>query len=692
MRKGRGIRALFLLFTLFLVSAQPVLARVPNDPYFNDQWYLGKISAPGAWNETVGGNKGIIVAVLDTAIDLRHPDLSDNVYVNTNEIAGNGIDDDKNGFIDDVKGWDFVDNDADVSPDAESVASEENDISLAHGTFIAGIIGAETNNNVGYAGIVWNARVMPLRILNEEGGGTETAAARAVDYAVKNGAKVINLSFAGDHAGAAFKNSIRRAYEAGVVVVAALGNSARDVNVTPVYPACLQSETADWVIGVSATDINDEETYFTNFGDDCADLSAPGEDIFGLRFGDNGGDSLSGSQISWSGTSAASPMVAGAAALLLSLYPSLSPSDVRVALKLSVDPIVVGPSGRGALGVGRLNIERALSVAASIAKTAPEPVPQEEETADDFVDDDSFTQTAHLSYVAVGANKGSAPWVKVYKANGEPYAEFLAYGEGFLGGISVAVQDLDNDGIPEIITGTGDGGGPHVRVFTAFGALRSQFFAYDEASRHGVRVAVADTDGDHEFEIVTAVGAGVSNDVITWTPEGKEKSRFTASGFDLNAPLTATAGDVDDDYESEMIVAALKGTPRIAIYQHDGKPLVDFLAYAPNMGLGMSLDVGDFDHDQRDEIVVSPLYGAPGHIRIFNKIGALFGEFFITEQSSRAGARVSVTDINVDGTDDIVIIPAGEKGEVKVFGADGELLSIVGSNLIPSNGAALGAW
>lgn len=678
---------------VFVSSTFPAaLARQPNDTFFDRQWYLQLINAGIAWDTAVGDGS-VIVAVLDTGVDLDHPDLSDNLWKNTKEIAGNGVDDDKNGFIDDVDGWDFVNGDNSPVPQGAVANVDASSLALSHGTLIAGIIAAETDNDLGYAGINWHARVMPLRILNEEGGGGEEAAIDAIHYAVKNGARVINLSFVGDSASSALSQAVADAYHAGVVIVAALGNDGKDVNSSPVYPACFRSETEDWVIGVTATDELDDETEFTNFGNACADLSAPGVNIEGLTLSD-GGEGLTGEQFAWDGTSAASPMVAGTAALILSAFPGMTPDQVRTAIKLSVDPVHETVSAKGSLGVGRLNIARALSVAEAIAGTPPQQgvVPPSAEPVKPPPGSGGLTGDAALSYIVLGAAPGEPPLVRVYQADGTPYAEFMAFAPAFLGGVRVTLADLDDDGTPEVIASAGKGGGPQVRIFSAKGVHIRSFFAFDEKSRQGVSVAVGDIDGDFFPDLVAVVGAGVSNDAVVFGIDGVERFRFPVTGFVVGTPLTATVADVDDDYDKEIVLAPLSGEPRVAVYDNDGRPLVDFLAYAPTMTAGVTVSSGDFDGDERDEIVTAPRAPGGPQIRIFNKIGALWGQFFADSETMRNGAVAAVTDIDVDGRDDIVTAPEHGAGDVRIYTPRGSLMGTLGKELVGTLGTSLGAW
>ena len=684
-----------VFITIFFPSL--VFAQTPNDSQYSDLWYLPHISAPEAWDITTGSSD-VVVAVLDTGIAFDHPDLAANVWENTGETADNGKDDDGNGFIDDVHGWDFVDDDEIAEPVLEGSSDPS---AQSHGSVVAGIIGAVGDNDEGYTGVAWNVQIMSLRILDENGTGTESDAASAITYAVENGADVINLSFAGNESHATLRSAVQNAYNRGVVIVAALGNDGRNVNSDPVYPACLRSHTVDWVIGVTATNSSDEGSNFTNYGSDCADIAAPGEGIFGLGYTEDSSEARDSELYigPWDGTSMASPIVAGAAALLKSYYPTISVDNVRSALKLSVDP-AYPTSGSGSLGAGRLNIARALEVAAALVGAQPETTDEEasdpetdttDTSTDETSDETSDFEGTQDSYMVLGARAGSAPWVNVWRADGVAYASFLAFGESFTGGVQVAVDDLNDDNSIEVVATPGVGGGPQVRVFTVSGALINDFFAYDESSRQGVSATLGDVTGDGVEEIVTAVGAGVSNDVIVFDQDGTELSRFTVEGFQEGTRFVVSVADVDNDWEKEIIIAAQNKEPRIAIYNSDVTRLVDFLAYASTMDAGLTLSSGDFDGDARDEIAVGPLTGGAGHVRIFNYIGALWKEFFITEVTDGGGANIAVADIDVDGQWDIVTAPHGHAGSVQVWTPDGTFMGEI-KDIVPEAGTWMGAW
>lgn len=671
-----------------------VLAQTPDDPGYTQQWYLGVIGAPEAWESTTGSSS-ILVAVLDTGIDLDHEDIVENLWTNPKEIANNDIDDDRNGFVDDVHGWDFIDGDNDPSP--EVFTEEDFDVG-SHGTLIAGEIGAVGNNGFGVTGVAWNVSILPVRMLGADGSGTGYDAATAIRYAVEQGAKVINLSFAGNDPNTALQNAVRDAYEQGVVVVAALGNDARDTDRDPVYPACLRTTDDDWVIGVTAVTEQNLGADFTNYGVICADLAAPGTSIIGLSYQDDTDGFEQAYTGLWSGTSMASPLVAGAAALLFSEYPTLSAGDVRNILKLSVDPVRATGYPSGGLGAGRLNVVRALELAASYApedSSTDDADAVEEEESGSTDEDNEVTKPSvetpedilQYSFVAFGAPAGVLPEVDVYRANGTQYARFQAYTSNFSGGVRVATINNEGANIPRIVTAAGETGGPHIRVFTAFGAVAHEFFAYSKDSSHGVNISIGDMNDDGIDDIVTSVGSGVSQDIVTWSESGVELSRFTASLFPASSPLSVATVDYDDDTAEEIAVTGvIDGVARVALYDADGTYLVDFTPYDGKSDVNVSRV--DLDGDYYDDIAVSALSGT-NDIRVFTKIGALRGSKTLTSQAL-IGNRIIGADLDLDGSQDLVVSENRNAGLVTLLSSD--LDTIIGTFTAPSFASSAGAY
>jgi subtilisin family serine protease len=295
-------RAALLLAALPLLAAGSAQARTPNDPLAKLQGNLRQIAAPQGWDVARGG--AVTVAVVDSGVDLRHPDLRANLWRNPGEIPGNGIDDDGNGIVDDVHGADFVDGDGEPQD------------RHGHGTHVAGVLGARGGNGIGLAGVAWRVRLMAVRVLDADNAGSTETVARGIDYAVAGGARVVNVSVNSDVDDPALDAALSRAERAGVLVVASAGNLGRDLGRVPSFPVC--SPHAN-VLGVGTA------ASFANFGGGCVDVQAPGVGVVGTRLG--------GGYERRDGTSAAAPQVAGAAAVLLARNPRLTVGELTGALR-----------------------------------------------------------------------------------------------------------------------------------------------------------------------------------------------------------------------------------------------------------------------------------------------------------------------------------------------------------------------
>ncbi|MDD5071901.1 MAG: S8 family serine peptidase, partial [Patescibacteria group bacterium] len=487
------------------------ISSIPNDAYYGNQWYLEKIKAPAAW-EYANQSPNVVIAIIDSGIQINHPDLAGNIWRNTNEIPGNGIDDDKNGFIDDVNGWDFINNTPDPSPKFEEGFTEAG---ILHGTIVAGIAGAVGNNGMGITGITWKTSIMPLRVLNDKGEGRTSEVVRAIDYAVNNGADIINLSFVGFGYSQSLHEAIKRAYNAGIVIVAAAGNEqgegdGYDLDRTPMYPVCHDGNNGEnMIIGVAATDTLDQKTNFSSHGFKCVDIAAPGVSIFSTTVYEPGRAQFNKYYNGyWSGTSMATPMVAAAVALIEEVNPKLTRHEVVNIILNSADNISrLNPGFLGQLGKGRLNIASAIEKA--IEELKKEKV--------------KILAAPFSNYISQ---------TKITDYNGVAEKEFFSYGENFRGGVNVAAGDINGNGVDEIIVGAGPGGGPHVRIFNSEGLVLGQFFAYDKNFRGGVNVAAGDINGDGVDEIIVGAGPGGGPQVRIFDAKGRGESQFFA--YDKN--------------------------------------------------------------------------------------------------------------------------------------------------------------
>ncbi len=343
-----------------------VQAKVPNDSdYLKQQKMWQQIGAETAWDYSVG-SKQVTVAIIDTGADIWHDDLKVNIWTNPYEIPDNGYDDDGNGLIDDIHGWNFIEASNDVRTSVLDTRDDKE--AIRHGTIIAGLIGALGDNGKNGTGLNWKVKIMPLRAMASDGSGSYEHVAMAVQYAIENKVDVISLSFVGKSDDVYLKQILREAYDKGIVVVAAAGNDQRSGNgnlsTTRHYPVCMDSDSADnWIIGVSAVDENDRLSKFANYGS-CVDLVAPGQNIYSTeRYAPAYGyDKEFGGP--WQGTSFAVPLVAGSAALIKSVRPDWSAKEIiNSLLKNSDDIQSTNPDFINEIGFGRLNIGKSVIAA-----------------------------------------------------------------------------------------------------------------------------------------------------------------------------------------------------------------------------------------------------------------------------------------------------------------------------------------
>jgi len=557
-----------------------------------------------------------------------------------------------------VHGWDFVNNTNDPQPKFQDGFNEAG---IMHGTIVAGIIAAAGNNGKGISGITWNAKIMSLKALDDSGEGKTSDVIRAIDYAINNKASIINLSFVGLDYSRGLYEAITRAYNAGVIVVAAAGNEESggqgyNLDQTPMYPACDDGEN-NMVIGVAATDALDQKAAFSSYGSHCVDIAAPGVGFYSTAvFAPT--EELNNTYFDqyyegyWSGTSMATPVVAGVLALLEGENPGAKAQQIKDILLATADDISgLNTKYAGKLGQGRVNAFRAVTLAEREKQDASEKI-------------------------LLAPASGDSGQVKEVQADDTLIKKFSAYAAG---GVNLASGDVDGDNKIEIITAPAAGATGEVKIFDASGILKNHFYAYAKNFKGGIKIAVGDFDGDGKDEIITAPGSGVKADIKIFDNQGKLKNQFTAYDNKFLGGASLAVGDVDGDGKVEIVTAPGAGlAPQVKIFSAAGKLKLQFLAYDKNFHNGVNITVADISGGaaaHQEEIVTAPGKGGGPQIKIFDSAGKLQYQFFAYDQSFHGGVNLAAGDVNGDGLAEIITgMGPGGTPHVRVFNSTGIIL------------------
>ena len=333
---------------------------VAADPLAAKQWAHAKIHSSEAWAIS-RGSSSVIVAVIDSGIDISHPDLAPNLWVNPGEIAANGLDDDANGLVDDIHGWNFAAGTPNILAD---------DSPSFHGTHVAGTVGAAGNNGIGISGHAQEVRLLTIKFLKSTGSGNSSDAIRGIDYAIRAGAKIISNSWGSRNYSQALAQAIRRAERAGVLFVAAAGNNGTSNDKTAFYPANYPGTN---VISVGASTKSDTMASFSNYGQGKVHIAAPGHQIYSTKNG-------TGYQ-TMSGTSMATPLISGVLATMAAARPGPNFAQIKGALLSTVD---AKPAYQGrVMWQGRVNAQAALSLVSALPVGWEPPAPPEAMPFDD---------------------------------------------------------------------------------------------------------------------------------------------------------------------------------------------------------------------------------------------------------------------------------------------------------------------
>jgi len=680
----------------------------PNDPEFPDQYAHQLIQMSDAWDISTGSHD-ILVAVLDTGVDVNHPDLKDNIWINKGEIPNNDIDDDNNGYIDDVSGWNFEEDNNDVIPEAGWYGVE------GHGTQVSGVIAAVGDNKEGVCGVNWKSSIMALRLSIYV---TSAEVAAALDYAAANGAHVANMSFGSNEFGPEgdpiVKTAIDNAFAQGVLLVASAGN---EDSAEPLYPAAYYN-----VMAVASTNGEDIKTGHSSFGS-WVDITAPGTDIVTTD--------LNNEYIATAGTSFSGPYVVAVGALVLAHKPELTHVELRAILENTTDPVYYGDMDpvQGYIGTGRVNAYQALIAADQRHPLGEIVEPMQQQTFAPDGNDITLTLFVHgdsyqLEYRSFGQDEWSelSDGSSLVDPNGLVHLVFANPGAGAfelrlnvttdgavhtdrkIFGIELAAEkapwplpeipddpeewadvsymgsplclDIDGDGRNEIVEASMTLSddyylGGTISIWkddgTALGGWPAPLGGGLWDSMVASGLAVGDIDGDGDYEIV------VVDDYSVMATALHVESGQTVDGdwpvevgsywyaYIIGSPVLA---DLDGDGDSEIIVALdeeSRESDGLFAIQGDGT----FLWQRRYTSEG-SISVADFDGDGDVEIALCG-YG-PGITRVYTFILDHNGQQI---KRWRGGSKkgTAIADLDADGQPELVFCTEDSVMAVHVDGS-----------------------
>lgn len=485
-------------FGLGILMASNALAAVapkliPDDTFYDRQWGMDYVRAPEAWAQinnqqssvgTLGrgttGTRDVVVAQIDGGMDFSHPDLKGVLWTNPEEWL-NGKDDDEDGLVDDVHGWNFVNDSSDIRPIKSMLYMNG---SFEHGTAVASLIAGRGNDNIGMAGIAWKAKIMPLVILDATGSGETDRLVEAIRYAVAHKADIISLSLEGDADDPAVKMAIQEATAQGVLVVIAAGNSGVNLDNQPVYPTCDQGAAGQSVLVVAAIEENGARNHSTNFGQ-CVNISAPGSNMVAAKptYDEKGNTKDVSGYGLWDGTSMAVPLVSGAAALLKAQHPDWTGEQLAARILATVQPFRKGVEAVG-LGKGILDVGTAVTPA-QVTKYGP--------------------------WQLLAANPGQIPFIRLTDEGGKLIYSFYAGNQSDKRGLRASFIHWDEDRLPDVLVAAqGDESGAW-RVYRRDGVLLAAGRVSqdsDDKIKGGLLLATQDLNAQNREEALLTESTG----------------------------------------------------------------------------------------------------------------------------------------------------------------------------------------
>lgn len=705
----------------------------PNDSQYDLQWNLAAMNMPGAWEaDTIeplyGGDPKVVVAVLDTGVAYENyqsyvlaPDLQNTtIWTNQAEVAGDGIDNDGNGYIDDVKGWDFINSDAHPNDD------------FGHGTHVTSVIAASTNNSIATAGIAFNVMIMPLKVLDNTGNGNTQTIAQAIGYAVKNGANIINLSLGGTEADPIMEQAVKDALAAEVQIVAAVGNEgAAVVN----YPARYVG-----VMAVGAVQYDNTRTDYSNVGPGIQ-LMAPGGNVDLDQNGDGQPDGIPGQTCAnlsctefgtyfYSGTSQAAAHVAGVAALLAACG---APPGQLLGLMTSTATDLGPPGYDEEYGAGLVNAQAALA-AAGCQSSAPTGVgvmsAKSTATAKNELVSNrpypyrqpwfSWTGTTDVVYQLRWGQVGQTPTisqqtattfqptvsktgiyrleVNVVAADGQTSGVitfiYRYRPPRLLVGLTGATVIFDQNFKEQSVITTSTGsllsamGGPlklngsdriiiapaqvgnWLKIYTSKGTLEKTLYPFGKKYTQGVNATLALSRNQSPLIVATmATGSGE----LKWLAEDGTLYRRTIVSRSITAGLRVAAADVNGDGEDEAIIAESKGS-RIWIYDRRGKRLATAQPLGKSYAGGWSVGQADVTRDGIADAIFLPRTARdqPPVYVWSSSTGKMFSRTLAGSFTTET--QISGGDINGDGLDEFVTLETSGVAKLTAWTTRGRLL------------------
>lgn len=698
---------------------------LPNDPDYPLQWNLSNINMPAAWDAQRGGDSRIVVAVLDTGLAFETyqnfrpaPDLAQtNIWTNPAEIAGDGLDNDHDGLVDDVHGWNFVDGNA--HPDDNN----------GHGTHIAGIISSSTDNSLAIAGIAFKTTMMPLKVLDGAGDGTTATIAAAINYAVAHGANIINLSLGGNNDDPVLHQAIQQAVAQGVLVIGAAGNTG-DGTVT--YPARYPE-----VISVGAVQVDDTRAPYSNYGS-TLDLVAPGGNLSLDQNHDGQPDGIPAQTCTDAtcsafatylsvGTSQAAAHVSAVAALLEAC--GAASGTIRTTLESSATDL--GPPGRDdQFGFGLVNAAAALAQAGcqSAAPAPPNPISATASASeltpvwpDQYA---TFTKPKFAWSGATGVayhltwSKGATVLID-QRQTADTFSPTLT-SEGTytlavtvvdsLGQTSTAQEFIYRYRAPVVLVASGKTVSllsatlKTIRswlVATAPSGVAGGQWSSDNTPRVVVdgksgTMSILDTHG-HLVKTLTPFGSkftGQISDVIlrnvknqpvlvvATATRGAELRWYSTTGTLLGRDLlygsyrgglTLSRGDVDADGNDELIVSQVAG-PEVRVYNQQRVRLAVITPLGKKYAGGWQAAVADSDHDGKPELVLLPEQGTKRTVWLTTLHGVIKSRWTLTGWPSGAVLNLLAIDRQGTGVDELYVVPARGPAIIQEWSLSGRRL------------------